>query len=118
MGQLPQPVEAPEGGYKPGPLKDDSAPFSKWLVKQRNRQDRVGGFANAAYVDPTWPGGDDAAKLRLHLQQHGVRQFVLTSLSLALGEFQKVQAADKKKARTRAANKTAKASRKANRPKK
>lgn len=93
------------------PLQGDPSPFGTWLRFQAHRHDPIGALAQVASKDPAWPGGHDRQALRSYFRRMGSRPFVLQALAAAFAEFDQTE----RRKRTRAKNRVAKSSRKANR---
>ncbi len=56
-------------------------PFGRWLLAQRDREDRIDPIAAAARLDPGFPKDGDPEAVRRHLAERGASAEVLDGLS-------------------------------------
>lgn len=67
--------------------------FKRWLLRQCNRNDRVGDLACDVRSDPDWPRGKDLKRFVEYLANRGVEGKVMVSLQIAWDEWKVFEAA-------------------------
>jgi len=56
-------------------------PFGRWLLAQRDREDRIDPIAEAARLDPGFPKDGDPDAVRRHMAEQGASAEVLERLA-------------------------------------